>query len=165
MNLDHDLLSIAKQEHTLVFPRFDAARAWKLGTFLRELAVARNHPIAIDIRTFGLPLFFCALDGTAPDNAAWVRRKSNVVAHFRRSSYAVALRLQQSGANLADKYGLAPAEYAAAGGSFPLALAGVGAIGSVTVSGLSQRADHELIVEALCAELEHDFADLALDKV
>ncbi|MGN6317782.1 heme-degrading domain-containing protein [Trinickia sp.] len=165
MNLDHDLQAIAKQEHTLVFPRFDAARAWKLGTFLRELALARSHSIAIDIRTFGLPLFFCALDGTAPDNAAWVRRKSNVVAHFRRSSYAVALRLQQSGANLVDKYGLAPAEYAAAGGSFPLVLAGVGAIGSITVSGLSQRADHELIVEALCAELEHDFADLALDKV
>lgn len=165
MNLDHDLQAIAKQEHTLVFPRFDAARAWKLGTFLRERAVARSHPIAIDICTFGLPLFFCALDGTSPDNAAWVRRKSNVVAHFRRSSYAVALRLQQSGANLADKYGLAAAEYAAAGGSFPLALAGVGPIGSVTVSGLSQRADHELIVEALCAELEHDFTDLALDKV
>lgn len=165
MNLDHDLQAIAKQEHTLVFPRFDAARAWKLGTFLRELALARSHPIAIDIRTFGLPLFFCALDGAAPDNAAWVRRKSNVVAHFRRSSYAVALRLQQSGANLVDKYGLAPAEYAAAGGSFPLVLAGVGAIGSITVSGLSQRADHELIVEALCAELEQDFADLALAKV
>jgi len=165
MNLDHDLQAIAKQEHTLVFPRFDAARAWKLGAFLRELALARSHPIAIDIRTFGLPLFFCALDGTAPDNAAWVRRKSNVVAHFRRSSYAVALRLQQSGANLVDKYGLAPAEYAAAGGAFPLVLAGVGAIGSITVSGLSQRADHELIVEALCAELEHDFADFALDKV
>jgi len=164
MNVDHDLQAIAKQEHALVFPRFDAARAWKLGTFLRELAIARNHAIAIDVCTFGLPLFFCALEGTTPDNAAWVRRKRNVVAHFRRSSYAVALRLQQTSATLADKYGLHAAEYAAAGGAFPLTLAGVGAIGSITVSGLTQRADHELIVEALCAELEHDFADLALDK-
>ncbi|RDU95302.1 heme-degrading domain-containing protein [Trinickia dinghuensis] len=165
MNLEHDLQAIAHQERTLVFPRFDSARAWKIGTFLRELAIARNHVIAIDVRTFGLPLFFAAVDGTAPDNSAWVRRKSNVVAHFRRSSYAVGLRLQQTNATLVDKYGLPPAEYAAAGGSFPITLAGVGAIGSVTVSGLSQRADHELIVEALCAELEHDFAALALDKV
>lgn len=165
MNLDHDLQAVAKQEHTLVFPRFDAARAWQLGTFLRELAVARGHAVAIDVRTFGLPLFFSALDGTAPDNSAWVRRKSGVVAHFRRSSYAVGLRLQQSGSTLVDKYGLPPADYAAAGGSFPITLAGLGVIGSVTVSGLTQRADHELVVEALCAELDHDFADLALDKV
>lgn len=165
MNLENDLLAIAHQERTLVFPRFDAARAWKLGAFLRELAVARNHAIAIDIRTFGLPLFFSALDGTAPDNSAWVRRKSNLVAHFRRSSYAVGLRLQQTGATLADKYGLPAAEYAAAGGSFPITLAGVGVIGSVTVSGLTQRADHELVVEALSAELERDFVELALDKV
>lgn len=165
MNLEHDLQAVTHQEHTLVFPRFDAARAWKLGTFLRELAIARNHAIAIDVRTFGMPLFFCGLDGTAPDNSAWVRRKSNVVAHFRRSSYAVGLRLQHTGTTLADKYGLLAAEYAAAGGSFPIMLAGVGAIGSVTVSGLSQRADHELVVEALCAELELDFAELALDKV
>jgi len=165
MNLEHDLQAITHQERTLVFARFDAARAWKLGVFLRELAIARNHTIAIDVRTFGLPLFFTALDGTAPDNSAWVRRKSNVVAHFRRSSYALALRLQQTGATLAEKYGLLAAEYAAAGGSFPITLAGVGVIGSVTVSGLTQRADHELVVEALCAELEHDFAELALDKV
>jgi uncharacterized protein (UPF0303 family) len=165
MNLDLDLQAIAKQEHALVFPRFDTARAWKLGTFLRELALARSHAVAIDIRTFGMPLFFSALDGAAPDNAAWVRRKSNVVSHFRRSSYAVGLRLQQTGATLVDKYGLQPAEYVAAGGSFPIALAGLGVIGAVTVSGLTQRADHELVVEALCAELELDFAHLALDKV
>jgi uncharacterized protein (UPF0303 family) len=165
MNLEHDLQAIAHQERTLVFPRFDAGRAWQIGVLLREMAVARNHAIAIDVRTFGLPLFFSALDGTAPDNSAWVRRKSNVVAHFRRSSYGLALRLQQTSATLVDKYGLPPAEYAAAGGSFPITLAGVGAIGSVTVSGLTQRADHELVVEALCAELQLDFAELALDKV
>ena len=165
MNLEHDLQAIAHQERTLVFPRFDAGRAWQIGVLLREMAVARNHAIAIDVRTFGLPLFFSALDGTAPDSSAWVRRKSNVAAHFRRSSYGLALRLQQTSATLVDKYGLPPAEYAAAGGSFPITLAGVGASGSVTVSGLTQRADHELVFEALCAELQLDFAELALDKV
>jgi uncharacterized protein (UPF0303 family) len=164
MDIDHDLRTIAAQEHTLVFPRFDAARAWQLGAYLHELATARSLALAIDVSTFGQPLFFCALEGATPDHAAWVRRKRNVVAHFRRSSYAIGLRMQQTGTSLADKHGLPAAEYAAHGGSFPITLAGAGIIGSVTVSGLAQRADHELVVEALSAELGHDYAQLALAK-
>lgn len=38
------------------------------------------------------------------------------------------------------------------------------AFGAVTVSGLAQREDHELIVEALCALLDHDYAELALPR-
>ncbi|PMS30849.1 uncharacterized protein (UPF0303 family) [Trinickia symbiotica] len=165
MDIDHDLNTIATQEQTLVFPRFDAARAWQIGAFLHEIATARGLALAIDVSTFGQPLFFSALEGATPDNAAWVRRKRNVVAHFRRSSYAIGLRLQHAGATLADKHGLPVEDYAAHGGAFPLTVAGVGVIGSVTVSGLPQRADHELVVEALCAELGHDYALLALAKV
>src|SRR6266851_4222587 len=43
-----------------------------------------------------------------------------------------------------------------------IAVVSAGIIGSVTVSGLSQRADHELVVEALCGEIGRDYADLAL---
>ena len=116
------------------------------------------------MRTFGQPLFSCALEGATPDNLDWVRRKSNVVAHFRRSSYAIGLKMQQAGTTLADKHGLPVAEYAPHGGAFPLTLAGAGVIGSVTVSGLPQRADHELVVEALCAHLGQDYSKLALAK-
>lgn len=165
MDIAHDLQSIAAQEHALVFPRFDAGRAWQLGAYLHELALARSLAIAIDVRTFGHPLFFCALDGTTPDNVDWVRRKSRVVEHFRQSSYAVGLRMKQGGTTLADKHGLPVSEYAPHGGSFPLIVAGAGVIGSVTVSGLPQRSDHELVVEALCAELGADYQALALAKV
>jgi uncharacterized protein (UPF0303 family) len=164
MDIDHDLNTIATQEQTLVFPRFDAARAWQVGVYLHEVATARGFELAIDICTFGQPLFFSALKGATPDNAAWVRRKRNVVAHFRRSSYAIGLRLQRAGTTLADKHGLPVEDYAASGGAFPLTVEGVGIVGSVTVSGLPQRADHELVVEALCAELGHDYARLALEK-
>ena len=40
-----------------------------------------------------------------------------------------------------------------AGGGFPLKLRGVGCVGAVTVSGLPQREDHEMVVAALAAAL------------
>jgi uncharacterized protein (UPF0303 family) len=114
------------------------------------------------VRRFGQPLFYAALDGTTPDNAEWVRRKSNLVARFHRSSYAMGLSLKVKNETLLEKFGLPVADYAAHGGSFPLAVAGAAVVGSVTVSGLPQRADHELVVEALCVELGCDYAELRL---
>ena len=162
MGVGEDLKKIALQEEELVLPRFDMEIAWRIGANLRELAVARKHPVVIDVRRFGQQLFFCALAGTTPDNADWVRRKSNVVARFLRSSYAIGLQLQLKNTNLTEKYALLSTEYAAHGGSFPVNVAGAGVIGSVTVSGLPQRADHELVVEALCLETGNDFHALAL---
>ncbi|RFU47888.1 heme-degrading domain-containing protein [Paraburkholderia sp. DHOC27] len=165
MDIVHDQQQILAQEHALVFPRFDADEAWQLGAYLHELAKARGLALAIDVRTFNQPLFFSSLAGATPDNVEWARRKGNTVAHFHRSSYAIGLRLQQGGGTLTEKHALPHADYASHGGAFPLTVAGVGVIGSATVSGLPQRADHELVVEALCAHLGHDYGQLALAKV
>jgi uncharacterized protein (UPF0303 family) len=72
------------------------------------------------------------------------------------------LELQQKNTTLADRFGLGLTEFAAHGGSFPVAVAGVGVIGSVAVSGLPQRADHELVVEGLCGELGYEYEELRL---
>ena len=160
-----DRALVAKQERELVFPGFDAATAWSLGNRLREMAVERKAPVVIDIRRFGDPhqqLFFTALTGTTPDNARWVARKAKIVARFHRSSYAAGLYLQEQGITFEQKYSLPDAEYATHGGAFPITVAGAGIIGSVTVSGLPQRADHELVVEGICLELKLDYAALRL---
>ena len=162
MDIPHDLQAIAHQEHTLVFPQFHAEQAWQVGSQLREMALARDAAIVIDVRTFGRRLFYAALDGTTPDNARWVERKSRTVEHFRRSSYAMGLTLQQAGMTLAEKFSLDPAEFATHGGAFPVRVTGVGVIGSVTVSGLPQRDDHQMVVEALCAVLGESFGNLSL---
>jgi uncharacterized protein (UPF0303 family) len=162
MNLSRDLEVIARQERELVFPEFDEEIAWTLGSRLRELASARRLPVAIEIKRFGQPLFYSALNGSNPDNAEWVRRKGNAVMRFHRSSYAIGLGLKQTNSTLADKYELPSSDYASHGGSFPLKVAGAGIIGSVTVSGLPQRADHELVVEALCGQLGRDYLEFAL---
>jgi uncharacterized protein (UPF0303 family) len=163
MGLSEDLERVALQERELVLPRLDANLVWELGTRLRMLAEERGLAVVIDVRRIGQPLFYAALDGTTPDNPEWVRRKSNTVARFHRSSYGVGLSLKAKNETLFESQGLPVADYATHGGSFPLAVAGAGVVGSVTVSGLPQRADHELVVEVLCAVLGRDYAKLRLE--
>ena len=160
--INDDLAKLALQEQTLVLSHFDSDVAWRIGMTLRDLALQRKFVVAIDVRCFGQPFFYCALQGTSPANQDWVRRKSNVVAHFLRSSYAVGLDLRQKQTDLLEKHGLLFSDYAAHGGSFPIHVEHAGVIGSVTVSGLPQRDDHELVVEALCLETRQDYAALRL---
>ncbi len=162
MGLNEDLERIALQEKELVLPRLDAAMAWDLGSRLRTMAADRGLPVVIDVRRFGQTLFYTAMDETNPDNAEWVRRKSNVVARFHRSSYAVGLREKQKGQTICESQGLPLADYATHGGSFPLHVTGAGVVGSVSVSGLPMRMDHELVIEALCAVLGRNYVDLKL---
>ncbi|MGA7339046.1 MAG: heme-degrading domain-containing protein [Terracidiphilus sp.] len=161
MGLNEDIERVVLQERVLHLSRLDAQAAWELGTRLKSMAEERNLGLVIDVRRFGQPLFYAALEGTTPDNPEWVRRKSNVVARFHRSSYGVGLSLKAKNESLESR-GLAITDYAAHGGSFPLTVEGAGVIGSVTVSGLPQRADHEFVVEALCAMLGRDYQALKL---
>jgi uncharacterized protein (UPF0303 family) len=162
MGWNEDLEQISQQERELVLPHLDAQIAWELGSRLRTMAIERNLAVVIDVRRFGQPLFYAAMDGTTPDNVEWVRRKSNVVARFHRSSYAVGLKEKIKSETLFETQGLPVADYATHGGSFPLAVTGAGLIGSATVSGLPQRGDHELVIEALCAILRRDYKKLKL---
>jgi uncharacterized protein (UPF0303 family) len=162
MRLNEDLEIIGRQERELVLPRLDAEIAWKLGSHLRALAHERGLAVVIDIRRFGQPLFYAAMDGTNPDNVEWVRRKNNVVARFHRSSYAVGIKEKIKGETICESQGLPLADYATHGGSFPLSVADAGVVGSVTVSGLPMRADHELVIEVLCAMLGREYAEMRL---
>ena len=105
------------------------------------------------------------LQGTpgAPDNFDWVRRKRNVVLRFHRSSYAIGRKLAAEGKTLQDLGALPERDYAAHGGSFPILLKGTGCVGAVTVSGLPQREDHRMVVDALAQVLGRDLGDAALD--
>jgi uncharacterized protein (UPF0303 family) len=162
MGLSEDLEQIATQEKELVLPRLDAEMAWQLGSLLRAMAAERTRAVVIDVRRFGQPLFYAAMEGTTPDNVEWVRRKSNVVARFHRSSYAVGLREKQKSQTINESQGLSLSDFATHGGSFPLTVSGAGVVGSVTVSGLPMRQDHEMVIEALCALLNRPYMELRL---
>jgi uncharacterized protein (UPF0303 family) len=162
--MDEDIERILLQERELRLPRLDARVAWDLGMRIKSVSEERGHAIAVDVRRFGQPLFYFAYDGTTPDSPEWVRKKSNVVARFHRSSYGFGLALALKNTSLLERYGLPVADYAAHGGSFPLNIESAGIIGAVTVTGLTQREDHELVVESLCTLLGRDYQPLKLSS-
>ena len=161
MGLSRDLDRVTLQERELQFDSMDEQTAWEIGSRLRALAVERGLSVVIDVRRFGQPLFYTALQGTTPDNVEWVRRKGNAVVRFHRSSYGVGLYLKSKDDSI-EARGLPTADYASHGGSFPITVKSAGIVGSITVSGLPQRADHELVVEALCSILHRNYDELKL---
>jgi uncharacterized protein (UPF0303 family) len=137
------------QERRLVFPRFSNEDAWELGSLLVALARERQAPVAIDIHRAGQQLFHAALEGSSPENDAWIDRKRRVVMRYGHASFLVGTRFRAKGQNFDEASRLDTDVYAAHGGSFPVRVDGSGVIGAVTVSGLPQAEDHALVVEAL----------------
>ena len=152
--MKNDLENAAQQEQLLVFESFDEATAWTLGQSLREMAELAGQSVTIDIRIGDDCLFFTAMNGTTPVNADWARRKRNLVNSFQRSSYALGLARANGDDVPADDE-----DHAAHGGCFPIRVAGVGFIGTATVSGLPQREDHILVVKGLAKLLRVDLGE------
>lgn len=149
MTIEADLARLDAQERVLRLRAFDPATAWELGTRLRSAAIQRGVAIAIEVRLQRETVFFCAMPGTTPENADWARRKRNSVELMHRSSYAIGLALERDGSTLEKKMALPLRDYAVHGGSLPIRVEGVGCVGAVTVSGLPQRDDHELVASVL----------------
>jgi uncharacterized protein (UPF0303 family) len=151
--LHSDLETIAQQEHLLRYASFNADAAWQLGSLMRDRLIDHQAGGTVEIEIAGQLLFACATPGATPGQADWIRRKRNTVRRFARSSYAVGRTLARDGETLESRHGLSLADYAAHGGGFPLWLDGTGPVGSVIVSGLPQRDDHNLVVAALSEHL------------
>ncbi len=149
---DDDLPILERQEALLRPAVFGADEAWRLGNSLRARLIERAAGGSVEIELAGHLLFACATAGATPGQANWIRRKRNTVYHFARCTYAVGRKLERDGTTLMASHGLNEADYVAHGGGFPIVLAGTGLVGSVVFSGLPQRDDHNLVVDAL-AEL------------
>ncbi|MFE0013360.1 heme-degrading domain-containing protein [Mesorhizobium sp. NPDC059054] len=162
MAASEDIETIRRQEAALVFETFDEAVAFEIGGAIRERALKEQLPIIVDIRTFDRPLFYAALPGSNASNPDWARRKINVVKRYLRSTYRMVLEQQRPDRTFKVGEGLDIAEYVLAGGGFPVTVKGAGVVGVIAVSGLPEREDHNVVVDALCAHLGVDRAKLAL---
>lgn len=157
-----DIALVKKQEQDLVLTEFDEAVAFKLGSAIRDRALAEGLSLVVDIRSWDRQMFFAATSGTSADNAEWVRRKINTVRRFQRPSYRMVL--ERGEVPFPPQAGADPADFVIAGGGFPIRVKGAGIVGCLTISGLPGRDDHGVAVAALCDHLGFDRATYALPK-
>ena len=162
MAVAEDIELIKRQEAALVFDAFDEAVAFEIGSAIRARALAENLPIVVDIRTFDRPLFYAAMPGSNASNPDWARRKTNVVKRFLRSTYRMVLEQQRPDRTFKVGEGLDIADYVLAGGGFPVTVKGAGVIGAIAVSGLPEREDHGVVVDAVASFLGQEAKALAL---
>ncbi len=160
MSIESDLKAIAFQEQQLQFGGFGPDVAWEVGSRLREDAVARGAAMTFEIQIAGRTLFYATTEGAPTGQADWIRRKRNVVMRFCKSSYAVGLQLELENKTIEQRHGLTLTDYAMHGGGFPITLRGTGVVGSVISSGLHQRVDHGMVVQALAGVLGIDVEKL-----
>ena len=151
MDMDYDklLATLLEHEERLQFDSFSNDTALDIGMRLVAAVRGRGQAVAVDISRNGQQLFQHAMRGTTPDNAEWIRRKNNVVQRFAHSSFYIGNHYLSRGASFNAHTGLDPMHYAAHGGAFPLLLRGTGLVGTITVSGLPQAEDHEIVTSVL----------------
>lgn len=160
--LAEDIRRLEEQERLLRFSHFSPDDAWALGNRVRETAVARGASVAIDISLRDRTLFHSALPGTTTDNVEWIRRKRNTVLRLWSASYLVGRRLALSGRDQVEARNLSFADFSVHGGSVPLFVADLGCVGAVTVSGVPERIDHAIVVEAMASFLKIALGDSRL---
>ena len=162
MSVADDIVGIAKQEKRLAFTAFDEATAFAIGSSIRERGLAEKLPIVIQISVWDRLLFYAALPGSSSSNFDWVRRKINVVKMFQKSTYRMVLEPNSPDRAFKTGHGLPVTDHVLAGGGFPVMIKGVGAVGAFGVSGLPEREDHGVVVDALCDHLGIERKALAL---
>jgi uncharacterized protein (UPF0303 family) len=159
-----DLKIIGQQETELIFDRFDEDLAFEIGTHMRQLAKGFGQGAAVGVYLWDRTMFFGATAGATEGNRGWVERKAKLVRLMHKSSYRVVLERGDQPRVLSN-WAIDIADYAIAGGAFPIRIRNVGIIGAAATSGLPERDDHEVSRGAIALALGKDDAYLALPKV
>jgi uncharacterized protein (UPF0303 family) len=149
IHMEEILKKLLQEELELQFAKFNETTAWKIGSQLVEQAMQNELPVTIDISRGEHQLFHASLPGTTVDNDEWIKRKVRLVYRFGHSSYYMGQLLKNKGKQIEEAYLLPESLYAPHGGCFPIIVKGTGMIGTITVSGLAQKDDHELVAQAI----------------
>ncbi|NYD68663.1 heme-degrading domain-containing protein [Agromyces atrinae] len=150
---DLELIPVIEEQNSrLSFTSFDHDDAVALGNALVARAAADDLSFTTSILFGAQRVFHAARPGTNADNDDWLAKKARVVARFDAPSLLVGARCRAAGIDFHEVFGLDRSQFIPAGGGFPLRVNG-SLTGFVGVSGLPERDDHSIVVEALEAAI------------
>ena len=129
--------------------KFCNSTSLEMGLAVIKLAKKRKLSIAIEIARLNHTVFLFIADQLPADKHHWLRRKANVAIQFEESSLYVKHCLKDLNSTLYDTFGRCESKFIAKGGSIPIFVKGSGLIATITVSGLTDEEDHNIIVDAL----------------
>ncbi len=128
---------------------FDNSIAFDMASKVILLAKSRNQHIAIEIVRLSHTVFLYVDDSLTMDKHNWLRRKANVAKQFEESSLSVKNDLKDGNMTIAKTFALDEKDYLASGGAIPIFVKAAGMVAVITVSGLHDEEDHNIIIEAL----------------
>ncbi|MCG6201376.1 heme-degrading domain-containing protein [Psychromonas antarctica] len=149
MSTPYLLADLLAQESELQFDLFNNHTAWQLGCKLKKTAEDKNAVVAIEVYAFNQILFSYAMPGTQVDNSHWIKRKRDTVLRFGHSTYYIGQYNKAKNREFEQQMHINAYEYCAHGGAFPIRIKNCGLVGVVTVSGLPQEEDHQMVINAL----------------
>lgn len=150
---EKDIISIAKeQEKILRFKYVDLEMLKRISLNISKSIEERKATGYVQTIVNGTLVFSLCLPGATQNNEDWTRRKANLTARYWMSSLHATLNMKRNGKTL-DICGMDSKDYGLSGGSFPILLESGICIGSITVSGMTEWEDHQVVADAIASEL------------
>ena len=140
---------LINEEQILTLPSLDLAGALEIGEIVKSLGIARNLPIATEVRLRDWIIYHASLPGSTPENDWWMSRKARVVMLKHHSTMYERVYAEERGVDWHKENNLLDETHAIHGGGLPLITKNDGFAGVLLISGLPQVEDHLLGVEVL----------------
>ena len=140
---------LMNEEQILTLPSLDLADGLVIGEIAKSLGVARNLPIAAEVRLGDWIIYHASLLGSTPENDWWMSRKARTVMLKQHSTMYERVSAEERGVDWHEENNLLDETHAIHGGGLPLITKNGGFVGVLLISGLPQVEDHLLGVEVL----------------
>ena len=142
-------IQLINEELILTLPSLDLAEALEIGEIAKSIGVARNLPIAIEVRLGDWIIYHVSLPGSTPENDWWISRKARTVKLKQHSTMYERVSAEERRVDWHEENNLLDETHAIHGGGLPLITKDDGFVGVLLISGLPQVEDHLLGVEVL----------------